>query len=138
MIDASVAVKWLLPEDYTPEAESLLAEDISLSAPDLLYSEVGNVMWNRVRGKEITAHAGREALLRLLEIDILVAPASLLLDKAFQLACEYQRTVYHSVYMALAVEEKAALVTGDRRFYNATRRTPLAERVAWIGALAVT
>lgn len=138
VIDASVAVKWLLPEDYTQAAESLLAEGISLSAPDLLFSEVGNVMWKRVRGKEMTPDAGHEALSRLLEIDILVTPAGLLLEKAFQLACAYQRTVHDSLYVTLAVEENATLVTADKRFYNATRRTPLAESVAWIGSVAVT
>ena len=138
VIDASVAVKWLLPEDHTEEAESLLADGITLLAPDLIFAEVGNVLWKRVSGKELKQEGGREALSRLLEIDILVTPASLLLDRAFQLACEYRRTVYDSVYVALAMQEDARLVTADKRFYNATLRTPLAENVAWIGSFAAT
>jgi predicted nucleic acid-binding protein len=137
VIDASVAVKWLLPEEHTEQAESLLVESNTFSAPDLLFAEVGNSLWKRVKGRELTQEAGREALLRLMDIEILVTPASLLLDKAFALACDHDRTVYDSIYLALALEEGSTLVTGDKRFYNSMRRTPHAERVAWVGGLAV-
>jgi predicted nucleic acid-binding protein len=137
VIDASVAVKWLLPEEYSEQAESLLVESSTFSAPDLLFAEVGNSLWKRVRGRELTQEAGREALLRLLEIEILVTPASLLLDNAFELACEHDRTVYDSIYLALAVEERASFVTGDKRLYNAMHRTSLANRIVWVGSLTV-
>jgi predicted nucleic acid-binding protein len=137
VIDASVAVKWLLPEDNTEQAESLLVEGNTLAAPDLLYPEVGNSLWKRVKGRELTQEAGREALLRLMEIEIRVTPANLLLDKAFALACEYDRTVYDSVYLALTLDESAILVTGDKRFYNSMLRTPHGESVRWVGSLAV-
>lgn len=137
VVDASVAVKWLLPEEHTEQAERLLVEGNTLAAPDLLYSEVGNSLWKRVKGREMTQEAGREALLRLTEIEILVTPANLLLDKAFELACDHGRTVYDSIYLALTLEERAILVTGDKRFYNSMLRTPHGKSVAWVGSLAV-
>ena len=42
VVDASVAVKWLLPEEHTEQAESLLVEGNTFAAPDLLFAEVGN------------------------------------------------------------------------------------------------
>lgn len=137
VVDASVAVKWLLPEEHTEQAESLLVEGNTLVAPDLLFAEVGNSLWKRVKGRELTQEAGREALLRLMDIEILVTPASQLIDKAFALACEHGRTVYDSLYLALTLEESAILVTGDKRFYNSMLRTPHGESVAWVGGLAV-
>lgn len=136
VIDASVAAKWLLTEEHTDEAENLLVEGIALSAPDLLYTEIGNALWKRVRAREMTLDMGREALVRLREIDVIVTPASLLLDHAFELACEHRRTVYDSIYLALALQEDSVLVTADQRFYNAMRRTPLADKVEWIGGMA--
>ena len=72
-----------------------------------------------------------------MELEIVVTPVSLLLDKAFELACEHGRTVYDSIYLALAVEERANLVTGDKRLYNAMHRTSLANRMVWVGSLVI-
>jgi predicted nucleic acid-binding protein len=137
VVDASVAVKWLLPEDHTEQAEGLLVEGNILAAPDLLYSEVGSALWKRVKRREITQEKGREALVRLAEIEIVVTPTGLLLDRAFDLACEHGRTVYDCIYLALALAENAILVTGDKRFCNSMLRTPHGESVMWVGGLAV-
>ena len=45
VVDASVAAKWLVPEADSPLAEALLDDD--LLAPDLLFAEVGNILWNK-------------------------------------------------------------------------------------------
>ena len=51
VIDASVAVKWYLAEVHQPEAIIVLDSDEILMAPDLLLSEVGNIIWKKVRIK---------------------------------------------------------------------------------------
>lgn len=60
VVDASVVAKWFLPEAYKEKAEQLLREFLNdqtdLIAPDLIVSEVGNVMWKRsAQRKEISA-----------------------------------------------------------------------------------
>jgi len=42
VVDASVAVKWFVPEIQSAAAERLLDPEIVLSAPDLILSELGN------------------------------------------------------------------------------------------------
>ena len=62
VVDASVAIKWFLPELYGDAALRLLREGHSLVAPDLLFPEVGNVLWKRVRRREATAKEAGAAL----------------------------------------------------------------------------
>ena len=61
VIDASVAVKWLLPEDGREEALRLQDlyqdEKIDLIAPSLLGVEVANVLWKRARRGDLTSAA---------------------------------------------------------------------------------
>jgi predicted nucleic acid-binding protein len=48
VIDASVAIKWVIDEPGTKEALSLLKH--RLYAPDLLVAECGNILWKRCGG----------------------------------------------------------------------------------------
>ena len=58
VIDASVLVKFYVPEILSDKAERLLARveqgDMMLLAPDLIYPEVGNILWKKQRLKELT------------------------------------------------------------------------------------
>ena len=49
VVDASVAVKWLLEEEYSADARRLLEQGHELYAPRLLASEIGNSLWKNVR-----------------------------------------------------------------------------------------
>ena len=47
VVDASVAMKWLVPEEDSGVADRLLTENHELHAPRLMISEVANVLWRR-------------------------------------------------------------------------------------------
>jgi predicted nucleic acid-binding protein len=53
VVDASVAVKWFVPEIHSAEALRLLSLYCELLAPDLLPSEFGNILWKKTRRGEI-------------------------------------------------------------------------------------
>lgn len=55
VVDASVAVKWLVREPLSHEASLLLTGEVSLMAPDLLYAEAANALWAMRQRKEMTA-----------------------------------------------------------------------------------
>ena len=55
VIDASVAVKWFVPEIYSDVASTLLDSKHHLIAPDLLFIEIGSVVWSRTRFDKMTA-----------------------------------------------------------------------------------
>ena len=53
VIDAGVAVKWLVAEEGSDAADRLLANGDDLYAPRLMASEVANALWRKVRLGEI-------------------------------------------------------------------------------------
>ncbi len=135
VVDASVAVKWYLPEASSAQATSLLAPDNILWAPDLIFAEIGNVFWKRVQRGELGSKQAQACLYDFLSGPLRIEDSPLLLEKAWDIATRYGRTVYDSLYLSLADKLGTPLVTADLRFYNALRDTPLGERLCWIEKL---
>jgi predicted nucleic acid-binding protein len=114
VIDASVAIKWVIEEPGTQQALALRRH--RLFAPDLLAAECANILWKKARRNELTS---REALLaaRLLErADIELAPMRALLEPATSLAIALDHPAYDCAYLALAESLSCDLVTADCRF----------------------
>ena len=114
VIDACVAIKWVVEEPGTAEALSLLRRH-RLFAPELLAVECANVLWKKVRRKEMS---GQEALLaaRLLQrADLELLPMRGLLDSMAELALALDHPAYDCAYLALAENLSCGLVTADRR-----------------------
>ena len=61
VVDASVATKWLLAEDGSEIAASLLLPEHRLFAPDIFATEVVGVLLRAARLQRIVADAAREA-----------------------------------------------------------------------------
>ena len=53
VVDASVAVKWLLPEPLHEEALRLLDVESAFLSPERIVAEVGNAAWKKVQRGEI-------------------------------------------------------------------------------------
>lgn len=136
VVDASVALKWYLPEPHSERARRLRDNSAGFDAPDLLYAEVGSALWKRVRRAEITSGEAAEIAAALSRMPIDAHPARLLGSAALQIACATGLTVYDSLYAATALLTERPLVTADRRFHEVARRAkPLRDRVLWIGDL---
>lgn len=56
-VDASVVVKWVVPEFLASEARALLAPHFDLYAPDLLLAEFANTIWKKGRRNELKIHS---------------------------------------------------------------------------------
>ena len=133
VIDASVVVKLYFEEEHSEAAEGLVAEAEGLMAPDFIWAETANVIWKRQRRGDITADAAIDIARQVLALPITVHPSAELVPDALDLAVRYKRTVYDSLYLALALRTKSVLVTGDLRLVNALAGGPLEKFVAWIG-----
>jgi predicted nucleic acid-binding protein len=129
VVDASVAVKWFVPEALSDEAVSLLDSPRELLAPDLLYPEAGNILWKKVGRGEIEARDARDILAALVRVPLSVVPSSTLVEAALEITLVHGRTVYDGLYVALAVARDAVLVTADGRLVEALREGPLAGHV---------
>ncbi|MGQ9556127.1 MAG: type II toxin-antitoxin system VapC family toxin [Anaerolineae bacterium] len=121
--DASVAVKWFVPEIHAVAARRLLREDADLLAPDLIWAEVGNVLWRKWRERELTSEAVQGILADFRRFPLHIHASESLYEMAWPVAQGSGRTFYDSLYLALAMDAGCPLVTADRRFYNALRDT---------------
>lgn len=125
VLDANVLVKWFVPEDFSPQAVRLLEEDHHFVAPDLVYPETVNALWQKVRRHQLTAREARIALEAVVDAPLTVYPSRSLVSSALDLALQLDCTIYDGCYLALAVLSDCQLVTGDRRF---TTQVPAALR----------
>lgn len=121
VLDASVAGKWFLPakgETLLDEAFRLLhqyaAGEIRFLVPDLFWAELGNLFWKAGRPERWTQASAEAALTALQERKLPTISSTFLLDLAFRIAITFDRTVYDSLYIALAVHSKAQLVTANK------------------------
>lgn len=138
VVDASVAVKWCLPshrEQLVGQAEELLAssrrDEIRFLVPDLFWVELANALWKAVRRGELSADNAASAISFVRDLDIATLESVDLVPQALVLAVTYGRTVYDSLYVALAVQSKTDLITADERLANAlAAHLP----VKWLGA----
>ncbi len=113
VIDASVAAKWFFEEELTDKASAIIQSNRPLIAPDLIFAEVCNVAWKRVRQQEISrAHAVAVAS-ALPGMFSLITPSAEILDDALELALKLDQPVYDCLYLSLAKARDVPLVTAD-------------------------
>ena len=131
VVDASIAVKWVVDEADTPAALRLRAEH-RLIAPDLLVPECANILWKKVRRGEMEAHAALLAARLLESADIELLASRPLLEAIARLAIELDHPAYDCLYLAMAVENACPFVTADESFVrkmHQRRHSPYSEAV---------
>ncbi len=123
VVDASVAVKWLFEEPDSERAEALLAsageDDLKLVAPTILPAEVANALWKRMRRGDMDRRKTLATGQRFEDICPLLLPIEDLVHRALELAIGSRHPVYDCLYVALAEELPADLITADERLYRA-------------------
>jgi predicted nucleic acid-binding protein len=132
VVDASVAVKWYVPEVHSVEAERLLDPAYDLHAPDLIVPEFGNILWKKVGRAELTAAQARKIVEAFIDVPMFKHPASPLLEAALDGALQSAQTVYDWTYLALAIALNCQMVTADEKFYLALRSGTLASHFCWV------
>ena len=136
VVDASLAIKWLVEEDDSDKAQAILqswvAQDVTRIAPYLMPFEVANALHRRVLRGEL--NVSQSALLRSLLLDsrLELHHSSSMHVRAMQLAGELrQGAAYDAHYLALAESLDCELWTADQRFYGAANA--VIGNVRWIG-----
>jgi predicted nucleic acid-binding protein len=133
VVDASVAVKWLLPEPGDAAAQELLASEERLVAPSLIRTEVAAALARRARFREIEPRDAETALglwlqaLRDGVISLVADEADLV--TALGLTAELSHPLQDCLYLALAERLGAPLVTADKKFVIKARASHALVRV---------
>lgn len=139
VVDASVAVKWLIQEENTDIADAALrywtSRGISRIAPHLLLYEVTNAIHRRVLLGELSLANGSRLIESLATSGVEFRHVPRVHVRAMQIAAGLkQSAAYDAHYLALAELSECELWTADRRFYDAT--TPHTQAIRWIGDFA--
>jgi predicted nucleic acid-binding protein len=127
IVDASVAVKWLLQEEGSERARDLAGDD-DLRAPDLILAETFNAIWKRWRRGEATADqlsAALPSLIRTLDL----VPLPDLVEAAAKLSQQLRHPIYDCVYLAAALASGLPLVTADERQFAMARQARVNARL---------
>jgi predicted nucleic acid-binding protein len=132
VVDANVVAKWFVPERLSEEAVRLLDEGHELASPDLLWPELGSVLWKKARAGQLTAREAARIVQALDQFPVTVFPSRLVLEGALEIALATGRSVYDGVHLALAVALECPLVTADERLVHALAGGPLAPHVLWV------
>jgi predicted nucleic acid-binding protein len=125
VVDASLVVKWFVPEIHAEAARRWLDASHDYVAPDLLFAEVGNVVWKKVRRKELEETEARQLVMDLARVAVETVATRSLLHDALAVALTTGITVYDAMYLTLAVRIESAVITGDGRFADEIAAHPL-------------
>ena len=125
MLDASVVLKWFVPEVHSDAARRLLNAPHQYLAPDLLFPEAGNAIWKKVRRGELTPEEGQRLVADLSRVAVDTVATRGLVADAYALASATGRSVYDATYVALAVRLETQLITADDRLAKALAAHPM-------------
>jgi len=132
VVDASVALKWVLDEAGSDAAISLRTQD--LIAPNSWLAEATNALWRSARIGQITQEEATACLAELVNAPIASLPMELYLERGLKLAMESNHPAYDCIYLAVALHHGTHVVTADRRFAALANLPELADRVRLLEA----
>lgn len=123
ILDASVAVKWCLPDESDPAATRLLEQynrgECELLVPDLFWSEMASALASAARRGRIDESGMLEAFDFLEALDLTVLDTRALIREVCRQALAWNRPTYDLFYVLLAQAHDDMLITADDRLVRA-------------------
>lgn len=126
VVDASVALKWVLQEADSHLAKALVLSDQVLLMPDFWLNEACNVLWLQVRRRLLTADEAREGL-GLLRAQVEPTPTADLglQEVALDIGIAVNHSTYDTMYLAFAIAMGAEqVIAADGPFVRAIQMHP--------------
>ncbi|MBI5314775.1 MAG: type II toxin-antitoxin system VapC family toxin [Nitrospirae bacterium] len=136
VVDASVAIKWFIPEIHSEAALQATRLRQLLHVPAFITMELGNVIAKKIRRGELSRENGRTILKELPHLPFQRHADQRLFPAAYDLALDTQQSLYDCLYLALAEAIDGRLITADRKFYKALTGGVFDQRLVWVEDLA--
>lgn len=119
VVDASVALKWTVTEESSEHANALIDDlasgAIVLAAPDHLIGEVANGLRKRVSQGILNTEDAVAALEAIAGLELEFLGGTGRWFRTLRAATDWQITTYDALYVLLALDLDAELVTADHR-----------------------
>ena len=136
VVDASVAIKWFIPEIHSEAALQVRRSHERLHVPAFMTLELGNVIAKKIRRGELTQEDGKTILKELRHLPLQRHADKRLFPAAYALALDTQQSLYDCLYLALAEAVNGRMITADRKFYQALTGGLYNQRLMWVEDLA--
>jgi predicted nucleic acid-binding protein len=120
VVDASVAIKWLVSEVDSDIAMSL--RRYQLAAPELLGPECANILWKKAHLGLITDEDASVAAAALERMPVALHSTGPLIRQATALSVALEHPAYDCFYLCLAVALDCPFITADERLLRRLER----------------
>jgi predicted nucleic acid-binding protein len=138
VVDASVALKWVIREEHHGQARELLPWAPTLVAPDIMLAECANVCRKKAKRGELTRSQAVLGLETIWQVIPRFEPVAPLGRRALELALDLDHHAYDCIYLALAESIGGVLVTADRTLVRKLDQAGTAIVVMYIGDPSLT
>lgn len=121
VVDASVALKWVVPEVESDLSERLFERE-DLVAPDLLLVEAANALRRKISDGKMTlevAQAGLAFIAQTIDVRPISSP---LAARALEMGAAMGHPTYDCTYLAMAEFGSGQVVTYDAEFLVRAKR----------------
>ncbi len=136
VVDASVAAKWLLPDESDADTAAQLYQvfltgRIALHAPSQIRHEVPSAITAATlrTPSRLSVVDGEAAIREFLAIDLILTDDTALAISAYRLVHRFGIAYYDALYTALAERYAIPFITADRKLY---RRNSSLPGVLWL------
>lgn len=133
VVDASVALKWVVDEPGSDQAAALLTEfadqDLSLFAPEHLLGEVGNGLRKRVAQNVLTDSMASAAFDAIVDLELGLVSGADRWRRCLRAALYWSVTTYDALYVLLALDLNVEMITSDARLADSAERYDLPVRL---------
>jgi predicted nucleic acid-binding protein len=137
VIDASVVIKFYVPEILSDHAEEILSRaadgELLLYAPDLIYPETGKILWKKQLRRELTTEEVDEIVDAINALPIIIEPSKPVMPLAVSIAMHSGITVYDAMYVAIARIYETKMITADKKLTDALAKTEFNNDVIFLG-----
>lgn len=119
VVDASVILKWFIKEKDSEKAlelrEDYIFGRIILIVPELMFLEVINALRYKKLNPEKISYVNKS----LWESEFHIHKSDqFIIEKAINIAIEYNITIYDALYVSIAQLHNAFLITADSKLYK--------------------
>ena len=135
VVDASIVVKWILPESHSDRARTVARPGNSVLAPDVILSQIGMNLRTRVRLGELLEEEAHDILRVVGLMPLQLHRTWSLAPEALEIERRIRCAMPACIHLALALREDAVYVTGSRDLYCSVQDSTLCEHIEWIGNL---
>lgn len=121
VLDASVAVKWFLPEIHQAESFNLLKSNPVLIAPEFLKVEFDSILSKWCRSGRVNYERAEEVRSVFNKIKIYFVDLDDIADISFEISAKMPVTYYDALYLCTAKLYECKMVTFDRKLYKSVK-----------------